>query len=151
MTSGGHSSQPPSSVLVSGDIAPLVREGAGSAGGGDIALPWLSSPQLGRSAGPPLLQLLLDLLRSLVIHCEQLDAQNRQKYEAVQAEADLFLDMESVASLELANDKVLPPASVRLLPAGLFLSSHREAFPPLLIKNKYVFIVGTCRSLLRGR
>lgn len=70
---------------------------------------WLSSSQLGRSAGPPLLQLLLDLLRGLVIHCEQLEAQNRQRCEAAQAEADLFLDMESVASLELANDKVLCP------------------------------------------
>ncbi|KAG8518530.1 Nucleolar pre-ribosomal-associated protein 1 [Galemys pyrenaicus] len=65
--------------------------------------------QLGRSAGPGLLQLLLGLLRHLVVHCEQLDAQNQQKCQAARAEADLFLDMESVASLELVNDKVLPP------------------------------------------
>lgn len=58
-----------------------------------------------------MLQLFLDLLRHLVIHCEQLDAQNRRKREAVQAESDLFLDMESVASLELADDQVLPSLS----------------------------------------
>lgn len=66
---------------------------------------WLI-PQLGRGTGPPLLQLFLDLLRHLVLHCKQLDTQNRQKYAAVQAESDLFLDMESVALLELADDKV---------------------------------------------
>lgn len=65
--------------------------------------------QLGRSAGPPLLQFLLDLLRRLVIHCQQLDAQNQQKCHAAQAESDLFVDMESMASLELASDKVRPP------------------------------------------
>lgn len=66
----------------------------------------LSSSQLGRSAGPAVLQLLLDLLRRLVVHCVQLDAQNQQKCEAAQAESDLFLDMECMASLELAGDKV---------------------------------------------
>lgn len=72
---------------------------------------WFSPSQLGRSVGPPLLQLFLDLLRHLVIHCERLDAQNRRKCEAAQAESDLFLDMESVASLELADDQVLPSLS----------------------------------------
>lgn len=47
--------------------------------------------QLGRSVGPPLLQLFLDLLRRLVVHCEQLDAQNQQRCEAARAEADLSL------------------------------------------------------------
>lgn len=75
---------------------------------------WLSSSQLGRSVGPPLLQLHLDLLRLLVVHCAHLDAQNQQRCEAAQAESDLFLDMESMASLELANDKVPPPSSVHL-------------------------------------
>lgn len=64
--------------------------------------------QLGKSMGPTLLQFLLGLLKHLVIHSEQLDAQNQQKLEAARAESDLFLDMESVASLELATDKVLP-------------------------------------------
>jgi nucleolar pre-ribosomal-associated protein 1 len=72
---------------------------------------WLSSPQLGRSAGPPLLQLFLDLLTRLVVHCEQLDAQNQQKCEAARSQSDLFLDMDSMASLELANDQVLLPFS----------------------------------------
>lgn len=71
---------------------------------------WLSSSQLGRSAGPPVLQLLLDLLRRLVVHCAQLDVQNQQKREAAEAESDLFLDVESVASLELASDKVPLPS-----------------------------------------
>lgn len=67
------------------------------------------SSQLGRSTGRPLLQLLLDLLRHLVLHCVQLDAQNQQKCEAAQAESELFLDMEAMASLELASDKVALP------------------------------------------
>lgn len=58
--------------------------------------------------GPALLQSLLGLLKHLVTHSEQLDAQNQQRLEAARAESDLFLDMESVASLELAADKVLP-------------------------------------------
>lgn len=62
--------------------------------------------QLGRSVGPTVLQFLLELLKHLVIHAEQLDAQNQRKLEAARAESDLFLDMESVASLELATDKV---------------------------------------------
>lgn len=97
------------SVLVTCGITPLVREGPAPPGDGRPPWPevaWLS-PQLGRSAGPPLLQLLLDLLRRLVLHCAQLDAQNQEKCEAALAEADLFLDAESVASLELAGDKVL--------------------------------------------
>ncbi|EPQ04265.1 Nucleolar pre-ribosomal-associated protein 1 [Myotis brandtii] len=52
-------------------------------------------------------QLLLGLLRRLVLHCAQLDAQNREKCEAAGAEDDLFLDVESAASLELASDTVL--------------------------------------------
>uniref|UniRef100_A0A8C9KLM5 URB1 ribosome biosis homolog n=1 Tax=Panthera tigris altaica TaxID=74533 RepID=A0A8C9KLM5_PANTA len=90
--------------------------------------------QLGRSAGPPVLQLLLDLLRRLVVHCAQLDAQNRQKCEAAQAESDLFLDMESVASLELASDKTLEEVLVAILRhptlEGWYLALERRALPP---------------------
>ncbi|XP_042854603.1 nucleolar pre-ribosomal-associated protein 1 isoform X2 [Panthera tigris] len=90
--------------------------------------------QLGRSAGPPVLQLLLDLLRRLVIHCARLDAQNRQKREAAQAESDLFLDMESVASLELASDKTLEEVLVAILRhptlEGWYLALERRALPP---------------------
>ncbi|XP_055273360.1 nucleolar pre-ribosomal-associated protein 1 [Moschus berezovskii] len=90
--------------------------------------------QLGRSAGPPLLQLLLDLLRRLVIHCQQLDAQNQQKCQAAQAESDLFVDMESVASLELASDKTLEEVLVAVLRhptlEGWFLALERQALPP---------------------
>ncbi|XP_053513946.1 nucleolar pre-ribosomal-associated protein 1 isoform X2 [Artibeus jamaicensis] len=90
--------------------------------------------QLGRSAGPAVLQLLLDLLRRLVLHCAQLDAQNRQKCEAVQAESELFLDMESVASLELAGDQTLEEVLMAVLRhptlEGWFLALERQALPP---------------------
>lgn len=86
---------------------------------------WLLSSQLGRSVGPPLLQLHLDLLRLLVVHCAHLDAQNQQRCEAAQAESDLFLDMESMASLELANDKVPPPF---LCASSFFFESPRCGF-----------------------
>uniref|UniRef100_A0A452ESC1 URB1 ribosome biosis homolog n=1 Tax=Capra hircus TaxID=9925 RepID=A0A452ESC1_CAPHI len=90
--------------------------------------------QLGRSAGPPLLQFLLDLLRRLVIHCQQLDAQNQQKCHAAQAESDLFVDMESMASLELASDKTLEEVLVAVLRhptlEGWFLALERQALPP---------------------
>ncbi|KAM8813060.1 nucleolar pre-ribosomal-associated protein 1 [Rhynchonycteris naso] len=90
--------------------------------------------QLGRGTGPPVLQLLLDLLRVLVLHCEQLDAQNRQKCEAAQAESNLFLDMESVASLELANDKTLQEVLETILRhptlEGWYLALERRALPP---------------------
>ncbi|XP_066226445.1 nucleolar pre-ribosomal-associated protein 1 isoform X1 [Saccopteryx leptura] len=99
--------------------------------------------QLGRSTGPPVLQLLLDLLRLLVLHCEQLDTQNRQKCEAAQAESNLFLDMESVASLELANDKTLQEVLETILRhptlEGWYLALERRALPshtlsPVLVK-----------------
>lgn len=90
--------------------------------------------QLGRSAGPPLLLLFLDLLRRLVVHCEQLDAQNRQKCEAARAESDLFLDMESMAALELANDQTLEEVLVAVLRhptlEGWFLALEQQALPP---------------------
>ncbi|XP_077935470.1 nucleolar pre-ribosomal-associated protein 1 [Halichoerus grypus] len=90
--------------------------------------------QLGRSAGPALLQLLLDLLRRLVVHCVQLDAQNQQKREAAQAESDLFLDMESMALLELANDKTLEEVLVAILRhptlEGWYLALEQQALPP---------------------
>lgn len=90
--------------------------------------------QLGRSTGPALLLLCLDLLRRLVLHCEQLDTQNRLKYEAAQAETDLFLDMESMASLELANDQTLEEVLLAILRhptlEGWFLALERQALPP---------------------
>nr|XP_006216094.1 nucleolar pre-ribosomal-associated protein 1 isoform X1 [Vicugna pacos] len=90
--------------------------------------------QLGKSTGPPLLQFLLDLLRRLVVHCEQLDAQNQQKCQAAQAESDLFLDMESMALLELANDKTLEEVLGAILRhptlEGWYLALERQALPP---------------------
>ncbi|XP_047651428.1 LOW QUALITY PROTEIN: nucleolar pre-ribosomal-associated protein 1 [Phacochoerus africanus] len=90
--------------------------------------------QLGRSTGPRLLQLLLDLLRHLLVHCEQLDAQNQQQCQAAQAESDLFLDMESVASWDLANDKTLEQVLVAILRhptlEAWFLALEQQALPP---------------------
>ncbi|XP_057620443.1 nucleolar pre-ribosomal-associated protein 1 isoform X2 [Chionomys nivalis] len=90
--------------------------------------------QLGKSVGPALLQLLLDLLKHLVVHSEQLDAQNQQKAEAIRAESDLFLDMESVTSLELAADKTVEEVLVAILRhptlESWFLALERKALPP---------------------
>ncbi|KAM6161615.1 nucleolar pre-ribosomal-associated protein 1 [Erethizon dorsatum] len=90
--------------------------------------------QLGRYAGPPLLRLFLDLLRHLVVHCEQLDARNQQKCEAARAKSDLFIDMESIASLELADDQTLEEVLVAILRhptlEGWFLALEQQALPP---------------------
>ncbi|XP_028359707.1 nucleolar pre-ribosomal-associated protein 1 [Phyllostomus discolor] len=90
--------------------------------------------QLGRSAGPAVLQLLLDLLRRLVLHCAQLDAQRRERCEAARAESELFLDVESVASLELAGDKTLEEVLLAVLRhptlEGWFLALEQQALPP---------------------
>lgn len=107
-----------------------------------LRLAYISSPQLGRSTGPALLLLCLDLLRRLVLHCEQLDTQNRLKYEAAQAETDLFLDMESMASLELANDQVLLP-SVPGSPVSLCPKSHRCGLSLHFWLNAHAYVVET--------
>lgn len=90
--------------------------------------------QLGRSVGPALLQSLLGLLKQLVIHAERLDAQNQQKLEAARAESDLFLDMESVASLELATDKTIEELLLAILKHPTletwFLALEQKALPP---------------------
>ncbi|XP_013359577.1 PREDICTED: nucleolar pre-ribosomal-associated protein 1 isoform X2 [Chinchilla lanigera] len=90
--------------------------------------------QLGRNVGPPLLRLFLDLLRHLVVRCKHLDTQNQQKCEAARAESDLFLDMESVALLELASDQTLEEVLVAILRhptlEGWFLALERQALPP---------------------
>ncbi|XP_012587730.1 PREDICTED: nucleolar pre-ribosomal-associated protein 1 isoform X2 [Condylura cristata] len=99
--------------------------------------------QLGRSAGPAMLQLLLGLLRRLVVHCEELDARNQQECQAAQAESHLFLDLESVASLELAGDKTLEEVLAVILRhptlEGWFLALEQQALPahtlsPVLVK-----------------
>nr|XP_012301886.1 nucleolar pre-ribosomal-associated protein 1 isoform X3 [Aotus nancymaae] len=103
--------------------------------------------QLGRSAGLPLLQLFLDLLRRLVVHCEQLDIQNQQRCEAARAEADLFLDMESVASLELANDQTLEEVLMAVLRhptlEGWFLALEQQALPPHTLSPVVVKLLAT--------
>ncbi|XP_037688521.1 nucleolar pre-ribosomal-associated protein 1 isoform X2 [Choloepus didactylus] len=90
--------------------------------------------QLGRGAGPPRLQLFLDLLRGLVVHGEQLDAQAQQQYEATRAATDLFVDMETVASLESADDKMLEELLVAILRhptlESWYLALEQQALPP---------------------
>ncbi|XP_007493354.2 nucleolar pre-ribosomal-associated protein 1 isoform X1 [Monodelphis domestica] len=63
--------------------------------------------KFGKTSGPALLQLFMNLLSHLLSHCYQLDTCNQQKCEAVQAESAIFLDEESLATLELANDTTL--------------------------------------------
>uniref|UniRef100_A0A8C6QHN4 URB1 ribosome biogenesis 1 homolog (S. cerevisiae) n=2 Tax=Nannospalax galili TaxID=1026970 RepID=A0A8C6QHN4_NANGA len=93
--------------------------------------------QLGKSVGPAHLHLLLDLLKHLVVHCEQLDAQNQQKLESARGRSDLFLDMESVASLELANDQTVEEVLVAILKhptlENWFLALERQALPPHML------------------
>ncbi|XP_075398487.1 nucleolar pre-ribosomal-associated protein 1 [Tenrec ecaudatus] len=99
--------------------------------------------QLGRSAGPALLQLLTGLLRALLVHCENLDAQKQLRGQAAQAETDLFLDMEALASLELASDQTLEEVLVAVLrhPTldSWFLALEQQTLPshtlsPILVK-----------------
>ncbi|XP_008066646.1 nucleolar pre-ribosomal-associated protein 1 [Carlito syrichta] len=103
--------------------------------------------KLGKSVGLPLLQLFLEFLRLLVLHCEQLDIQNRQKCEAAQAESDLFLDMESVASLELASDQTLEEVLVAVLRhptlESWFLALERQALPPHTLSPILVKLLAT--------
>ncbi|XP_060054580.1 nucleolar pre-ribosomal-associated protein 1 isoform X2 [Erinaceus europaeus] len=104
--------------------------------------------QLGRSTGPLLLELLLDLLRHLLLHCQRLDAQNRQMREATQAEAEasLFLDVESEAELELAHDKTLEEVLAAILRhptlEGWFLALERQALPPHGLSPTLVKLLG---------
>ncbi|CAK6442115.1 unnamed protein product [Pipistrellus nathusii] len=125
--------------------------------------------QLGRAAGPPLLQLLLDLLRRLVLHCAQLDAQNRERSEAAraEAEADLFLDAEAAASLELAGDTTLEEVLAATLRhptlEGWFLALERQALPPHTLSPVLAKLLGAhltagvlplltaCAPILQGR
>ncbi|KAM4888753.1 nucleolar pre-ribosomal-associated protein 1 [Thomomys bottae] len=103
--------------------------------------------QLGRSAGPPLLQLFLELLTRLVTHFKELDAQNQQKCEAAQAETDLFLDMESVASLELANNQTLEEVLAAILRhptlEGWFLALEQQSLPPHTLSPVLVKLLAT--------
>ncbi|XP_055965198.1 nucleolar pre-ribosomal-associated protein 1 [Sorex fumeus] len=92
--------------------------------------------QLGKTVGPPQLQLLLDLLRDLVVHCTQLDAQRQEECVTAQADADtdLFLDMEAMASLERAGDKTLEEMLSAVLRhptlEGWYLALEQQALPP---------------------
>ncbi|XP_050811957.1 nucleolar pre-ribosomal-associated protein 1 isoform X2 [Gopherus flavomarginatus] len=62
---------------------------------------------LSKSSGPCLLDLYMDLLSSLLCRCDQMKLCNEQKQEGAQIESDLFMDLESVATVESANDKML--------------------------------------------
>uniref|UniRef100_A0A8C8SFU0 URB1 ribosome biogenesis homolog n=1 Tax=Pelusios castaneus TaxID=367368 RepID=A0A8C8SFU0_9SAUR len=62
---------------------------------------------LSKSSGPRLLGLYMDLLSSLLGRCDQMELCNQKKQEGAQTESDLFMDLESVATMESANDKML--------------------------------------------
>nr|XP_058152142.1 nucleolar pre-ribosomal-associated protein 1 isoform X2 [Dasypus novemcinctus] len=115
--------------------------------------------QLGRSAGPPRLQLFLELLRGLVVHGEQLDAQGQQQCEAARAEASLFMDMEAVATLESADDKVLEELLVAILRhptlESWYLALEQQALPPhtlspILVKLLAAHLSAGVLELLRA-
>ncbi|XP_034626067.1 nucleolar pre-ribosomal-associated protein 1 [Trachemys scripta elegans] len=62
---------------------------------------------LSKSSGPRLLGLYMDLLSSLLCRCDQMKLCNEQKQEGAQTESDLFMDLESVATMESADGKIL--------------------------------------------
>ncbi|NXG83836.1 NPA1P protein, partial [Stercorarius parasiticus] len=62
---------------------------------------------LGRTSGPHLVNLYMDLLSSLLCRGNQIELDNQQKREEHQTESDLFMDEESLITEESSNDKTL--------------------------------------------
>ncbi|NXD07775.1 NPA1P protein, partial [Nothocercus nigrocapillus] len=62
---------------------------------------------LSKTSGPRLLHLCVDLLSSLLCQGDQVESDNRLKQEEVQAESDLFMDVEALITMESSNDKTL--------------------------------------------
>ncbi|NXA49095.1 NPA1P protein, partial [Nothocercus julius] len=62
---------------------------------------------LSKTSGPRLLHLCVDLLSSLLCQGDQVESDNRLKQEEVQAESDLFMDVEALIMMESSNDKML--------------------------------------------
>ncbi|NWY01565.1 NPA1P protein, partial [Nothoprocta ornata] len=62
---------------------------------------------LSKTCGPPLLHLYVDLLGSLLCQGDQVESDTRLKREEVQAESDLFMDVEALIAVESSNDKTL--------------------------------------------
>nr|XP_006126118.2 nucleolar pre-ribosomal-associated protein 1 [Pelodiscus sinensis] len=62
---------------------------------------------LSKSSGPRLLDFYMDLLSRLLCQCDQMELCNQQKQEGIQTESDLFMDLELVATVESANNKIL--------------------------------------------
>ncbi|NXE18412.1 NPA1P protein, partial [Ardeotis kori] len=62
---------------------------------------------LSKTSGPPLVDLYMDLLNSLLCRGNQIELDNQQKREERQTESDLFMDEESLITEESSNDKTL--------------------------------------------
>ncbi|NWI14970.1 NPA1P protein, partial [Crypturellus soui] len=62
---------------------------------------------LSKTCGPHLLHLCVDLLSSLLCQGNQVESDNRLKQEEIQAESDLFMDVEALITMESSNDKTL--------------------------------------------
>ncbi|XP_025959367.2 nucleolar pre-ribosomal-associated protein 1 isoform X2 [Dromaius novaehollandiae] len=62
---------------------------------------------LSKTCGPRLLHLYMDLLSSLLCQGNQMELDNRLKQEEVQTESDLFMDVETLITMESSNDKTL--------------------------------------------
>ncbi|XP_051840932.1 nucleolar pre-ribosomal-associated protein 1 [Antechinus flavipes] len=114
--------------------------------------------KLGKSSGPALLQLFMNLLSHLLNHCYHLDTCNQQKCEAAQAESAIFLDEESLATLELANDKTLEDVLIVIFShptlESWYLALEQQTLPshnlnPILVKLLATYFSAGVLSLLK--
>ncbi|KAF4795038.1 Nucleolar pre-ribosomal-associated protein 1 [Turdus rufiventris] len=65
---------------------------------------------LGKTLGPQLVDLYVDMLNILLCRCNQIKLEHQQKQEGHQADADLFMDEESLMTEVSSNDKTLEDA-----------------------------------------
>ncbi|XP_068930997.1 nucleolar pre-ribosomal-associated protein 1 isoform X1 [Petaurus breviceps papuanus] len=114
--------------------------------------------KLGKSSGPALLQLFMNLLSHLLSRCFQLDTCNQQKCEAAQAESAIFLDEESLATLELASDKTLEDVLIVIFRhptlESWYLALEQQTLPshalnPVLVKLLATHLNAGVLSLLK--
>ncbi|XP_074070216.1 nucleolar pre-ribosomal-associated protein 1 isoform X2 [Macrotis lagotis] len=99
--------------------------------------------KLGKSSGPGLLELFMNLLTHLLNHCYQLDTWNQQKCDTAQAGSAIFLDEESSTTLDLATDKTLEDVLIVIFRhptlESWYLALEQQTLPsnalsPILVK-----------------
>ncbi|XP_074853089.1 nucleolar pre-ribosomal-associated protein 1 [Carettochelys insculpta] len=98
---------------------------------------------LSKSVGPCILGLYMDLLSTLLCRCDQMEMDSQQKQEKGQSESDLFMDLECVATVESANDKMLEDMLVLIFRHPVletwFLALEQHSLPqhnlnPVMVK-----------------